>query len=190
MKRAAVLRGLFTLFTTAKTYTVAASCFGVSAVHSVLDEQLTLVASAVPNLNFVAPAPVANPLPVIFTDVPPVAGPLVGLTLVTVGVNLKWSLVVVALVPALVVTVTSTTPAVSAGAFAVIVVAEVTVKDDALTLPKCTAVAPVKPVPEIVTEVPPVVGPLFGVTPVTVGFVPPPDATRCRHVSPSLLHSC
>jgi hypothetical protein len=36
-------------------------------------------------------------------------------------------------------------------------------------LPKFTAVAPVKPVPVIVTLVPPAVGPLLGLTFVTVG---------------------
>ena len=36
-------------------------------------------------------------------------------------------------------------------------------------MPKSTAVAPVKLVPLTVTEVPPAVGPLFGLTPVTVG---------------------
>ena len=35
--------------------------------------------------------------------------------------------------------------------------------------PKSTAVAPVKPVPVTVTEVPPAWGPLFGLTAVTVG---------------------
>lgn len=171
---------------------MAAACFGVTTVHSVLDAQVTLFASAVPKRTVVAPAPVAKPVPKIFTVVPPAAGPLVGVTLVTVGMNLKWSLVVVTLVATLVVTVTSTTPAVSAGAFAVIVVDEVTVNDDVLTPPKCTAVAPVKPVPVIVTEVPPVAGPLLGVTFVTVGapLPPPPDPTRCRHLSASLLHSC
>ena len=35
--------------------------------------------------------------------------------------------------------------------------------------PKLTAVAPVKLVPVMVTTVPPAVGPLLGLTPVTVG---------------------
>ena len=35
--------------------------------------------------------------------------------------------------------------------------------------PKLTAVAPVKPVPVTVTDVPPVLGPEVGLTPVTVG---------------------
>ena len=53
--------------------------------------------------------------------------------------------------PAGVVTVTSTVP-VPAGLSAVIVVALTTVKLVAGVVPKSTAVAPVKPVPVIVTE--------------------------------------
>ena len=37
--------------------------------------------------------------------------------------------------------------------------------------PKLTAVAPLKLVPVMVTTVPPVVGPLLGLTPVTLGGV-------------------
>ncbi len=47
---------------------------------------------------------------------------------------------------------------------AVIWVAESTVNEVAAVAPKVTAVAPVKPVPVIVTEVPPACGPLFGLT--------------------------
>ena len=70
--------------------------------------------------------------------------------------------------PAGVVTVTSTVP-VPAGLSAVIVVSLTTVKLVAGVVPKSTAVAPVKPVPVIVTEVPPAAGPLVGLMPVTVG---------------------
>ena len=52
---------------------------------------------------------------------------------------------------------------------AVIVVALTTVTPVAGVVPKSTAVAPVKPVPVIVTRVPPAAGPLFGLIPVTVG---------------------
>jgi hypothetical protein len=72
--------------------------------------------------------------------------------------------------PAGVVTVTSTTP-LPAGATALIHVAEVTVKLLAAAPPKATAVAPVKPVPLIVTVVPPAAGPPVGLSPVTVGAV-------------------
>jgi hypothetical protein len=63
----------------------------------------------------------------------------------------------------------STVPADSAGATAVICVALSTVKLDASVEPNFTAVAFVKPVPVIVTELPPAVGPDDGLTFVTVG---------------------
>ena len=70
--------------------------------------------------------------------------------------------------PAGVITVTSTVP-VPAGLSAVIVVALTTVTPVAAVVPKSTAVAPVKPVPVIVTKVPPAAGPLVGLMPVTAG---------------------
>ena len=69
------------------------------------------------------------------------------------------------LVPPGPVTVTSTVPAAPAGAVAVMEVALLTVKVEAAVVPNFTAVAPVKLVPVIVTEVPPVVGPEVGLTP-------------------------
>jgi len=75
----------------------------------------------------------------------------------------------VALVPpADVVTVTSTVP-LPAGEVAVIEVALLTLNEVAAVLPNLTAVVPLKLVPVIVTLVPPVVGPKFGATEVTVG---------------------
>jgi hypothetical protein len=73
-----------------------------------------------------------------------------------------------ALVPASVVTVTSTVP-IPAGEVAVIWVALLTVKEPAALLPKLTAVAPEKLVPVMVTLVPPDAGPVFGLTLVTAG---------------------
>ena len=58
-------------------------------------------------------------------------------------------------------TVTSTVPA-AGGAVAVMLVALLTVKLVAAVVPNLTALAPVKPVPVIVTEVPPVLGPELG----------------------------
>jgi hypothetical protein len=75
----------------------------------------------------------------------------------------------VALVPPGVVTVTLTAPALSAGAVAVMLVPPVTVKLVAFVPPNLTAVAPVKLVPVIVTDVPPESGPDVGLTLVTVG---------------------
>ena len=72
-------------------------------------------------------------------------------------------------VPPGVVTVTSTVPALPAGAVAVMEVALLTTTPVAAWAPKWTAVAPVRLVPVMVTEVPPVVGPDEGLTPVTVG---------------------
>ena len=70
--------------------------------------------------------------------------------------------------PAGVVTVTSTVP-VPAGLSAVIEVSLTTVTFVAAVVPKSTAVAPVKLVPVIVTNVPPACEPVVGLRPVTVG---------------------
>jgi hypothetical protein len=70
---------------------------------------------------------------------------------------------------AVVVTVMSTVPAAAAGDVAVIWLALSAVNADALAEPNLTAEAPVRFVPVIVTDVPPPVGPLFGLTLVTAG---------------------
>lgn len=70
--------------------------------------------------------------------------------------------------PPTVVTVASTVP-LPGGDVAVIDVAEFTVKLVALLAPNFTAVAPVKPVPVIATDVPPSAGPEVGEIEVTVG---------------------
>ena len=72
--------------------------------------------------------------------------------------------------PAGVVTVTSTVPAASAGSVAVICVpAELTATLVAALVPKSTSVAPLKPVPVMVTTTPPARVPANGLTSVTVG---------------------
>jgi hypothetical protein len=75
----------------------------------------------------------------------------------------------VALVPPALTTVTSAVPRLPAGAVAEIVVALVTVKV-AEVEPNLTEVAPVKPVPVIVTAVPPAGTPATGLTEDTVGI--------------------
>ena len=82
-----------------------------------------------------------------------------------------WSADEVADVPKDVVTVTSTTaPAVAlAGAMAVIELSLTNVYDDAAVLSNVTPVTPVKPLPDIVTVVPPAVVPVVGEMPVTTG---------------------
>ena len=66
------------------------------------------------------------------------------------------------------VTVTCTMPE-PAGEVAVICVSDFTVTSVALAVPNLTPVAPVNPVPVIVTVVAPAVGPLVGEMDVTVG---------------------
>ena len=110
----------------------------------------------------VAPVIVERFVPVTVIHTPPGSTPLVGLNPVSVGAGMKlnWSATAVALVPPAVVTVMSTVPAGSAGATAVIEVPPpLTVKPLAGVEPKATAVAPVKPVPESVTLVPPEAAP-------------------------------
>ena len=67
-----------------------------------------------------------------------------------------------------VVTVTSTVPD-PAGDVAVIEVSLLKVKPAAFVAPNFTPVTPVKPVPVMVTLVPPATGPVVGLTLVTVG---------------------
>ena len=64
---------------------------------------------------------------------------------------------------------TSTRPAVPAGDGTVISVADTTVKPVAGLVPKWTALAPVNPVPPMLTEVPPEAGPTTGLTELTAG---------------------
>jgi hypothetical protein len=118
--------------------------------------------------------------PLIVTEVPPAAGPVLGSMLVTTGwtalsssshaatLYVNWSAAPVALVPLGVVTVTSTLP-LPAGETAVIEVAELTVKLVAFFSPNLTVVAPLRLVPVTVTDVPPAVLPTLGSTLVTVG---------------------
>jgi hypothetical protein len=121
----------------------------------------------VPNMTAVAPV---NPVPVMVTVVPPIAGPLVGEILVTVGTGtyVNVSSVTIALVPLGVVTRTSTEP-VPAGAVAVRLVAELYVTLAAAIVPNEIVDALVNPVPVIVTVVPPAAGPFAGEMLVTVG---------------------
>jgi hypothetical protein len=75
------------------------------------------------------------------------------------------------LIPFVVVTVTWTVPAAPGGAVAVIWVGR-SIVNVAVAEPNCAAVAVERPVPVIVTVVPPTVGPADGLTPDTVGGAP------------------
>jgi hypothetical protein len=150
------------------TSTVPTPCAGDTAVIDVGPFTKNDVAAVPPNDTAVAPV---NPVPVIVTEVPPAVGPLVGFTPLTEGgaTKLNWSAPVTALVPFGPVTVMSTVPAPCAGDVAVIDVGPFTTNVVAAVPPKDTAVAPVNPAPKIVTDVPPAVGPLPGLTADTDG---------------------
>jgi hypothetical protein len=121
---------------------------------------MKLVAGFVPKPTAVAPV---KPVPVTVTVVPPPTGPAVGLMAATVGVATyeNTALDEAADVPAGVVTVTPTFPA-PAGLTAEIIVGLRTLNVVAAAVPNATPVAPAKPAPVIVTSVPPVSGPAFG----------------------------
>jgi hypothetical protein len=137
---------------------------GLTTVTELALTTVTLVAGAVPKRTAVAPV---KPVPMIATEVPPAAGPDVGLRPVTVGPYANVSAGGLAGdVPLAAVTVTSTAP-VPAGLTVEMDVALTTVKLAAV-VPKSTAVTPVKPVPVIVTGVAPAAGPKAGLKLVTV----------------------
>jgi len=152
------------------TVTTPALPAGVVAVIVVLFTIVTPVAAVPPNVTV---APAAKFVPVIVTAVPPATGPLFGLTLLTVGGAMYVNpLARLPLPPPVFVTVTVTAPALPAGVVAVIVVLFTTVTPVAAALPNVTVAPVAKFVPVIVTDVPPPVEPLFGLTPLTVGIGP------------------
>jgi hypothetical protein len=129
-----------------------------------------LAAATPPNATPVAPLKLE---PVMTTDVPPAVVPPAGLIPVTAGglggvTNVNLSAATSALVPAGVVTVTSTCPGPAAGEVAVIDVVLSTVKVTGVP-PNDTPVAPLKFVPEMATAVPPAVLPPAGLSPLTTG---------------------
>ena len=105
------------------------------------------------------------------TVVPPLAPPVAGEIAVTAGTASKVNLSTadVAEVPSVLVTVTSTAPAVPAGAVKTIWLAVSLENVETRGLPKWTAEAPARSAPLIVTVVPPANGPAEGKIPVTAG---------------------
>src|SRR5271170_781772 len=144
--------------------TVPAASAGAVAETEVAESAVTL-AAVVPNLTEVAPLRL---VPVMVTGVPPAVVPDVGLIPVRVGGVTKVYLSAddVVDVPPGVVTVMSTVPAASAGAVAVMEVAESAVTLAAV-VPNLTEVAPLRLVPVMVTGGPPAVVPDVGSMPVT-----------------------
>jgi hypothetical protein len=139
---------------------------GAVAVSEVSELTVNVEAAVDPNLTAVAPV---NPLPRRLTTVAPESGPELGEIPETVVPYVNLSDVLVVDVPAAVVTVMSTVPAAPLGDTAVMEDVLTTVYEVAAVAPNCTAVAPMKPVPVSVTEVPPTVPPVVGASPVTVG---------------------
>jgi hypothetical protein len=158
----------------------------------VITVPLTIVTSFAGSAPNVTTAPFANFKPVIVTNAPPEIDPADGLMRVTLGtasyVNL--SAAVVPLDPPAVDTVTSTTPALPAGAVQTTVAELTTTTATAGVDPNFTVVPVTNPVPVTVTRDPPARGPAAGLTPSTTGagsyvnlsegdvaLVPPPVET-------------
>ena len=181
------------------TSTVAAACAGRSSTlitvglvtvkqGDVGDPGHGVALMLVPTFTLVALNPVPlKPVPVTVMVLVPAARPAGGDTPVTVGTGayVYWSLLLMALIPPTVVTVTSTVPAACAArSFTVIEVELVTVKHGAvgvvghgvalMLVPTFTLVAlnpvPLKPVPVTVMVLGPAARPAGGATPVTVGI--------------------
>ena len=115
-------------------------------------------------------APLWKPVPFTVTDVPPAIAPVAGVTELTAGAGAMYvkQPVHVAFSASAFVTTTFTAPAVCAEVVPLMLVPEIveTVRAE----PPNDTVAPAEnPVPAMVTEVPPAIGPLFGVTDVTDG---------------------
>jgi hypothetical protein len=146
---------------------VAALWGSVTAVMLVGLVTVKLAAVVVPNLTAVAPK---RSVPVMVTDVPPLALPVGGVNDVMAGADAtKVNPPGAVAVPPPVVRLTLTGPATWASVTADTWVGLVTVKLAAAVAPKSTAVAPMKPLPLMVTALPPLVEPEWGLTVVMVG---------------------
>src|ERR1700693_6010502 len=124
----------------------------VLAVLSVSETTATEVAAA----PIVTVEPARKPLPLILTAVPPAVGPWVGSTEVTVGGAAQVYVGPAVELPPASETITSWAPAAVAAVVAVISVSETTVTEVA-ELPILTVAGEMKPVPLILTGVPPAI---------------------------------
>ena len=139
-------------------------------MHEVVDVQLTPVPGpAVPKVT--ADPPMTKSVPVNITTVPPLTGPVPGLSDSMFGVvsYMNRSATDGAEVPPAVDTVTSTVPE-PGGEVAEHEMSEVQLTDSAPAPPKAAVMPPgTNPVPVRITNVPPLRGPFWGSTAVTVG---------------------
>ena len=111
----------------------------------------------------------ARLVPSMVTTVPPEVGPSDGLTEVIVGASAYVNAESFVTVPPGVVTLTFTVPEPDGEVTVSRVELSTSIEVPGFEVPKSTAVAPVRSVPVIVTDVPPPVGPPDGLTAVTVG---------------------
>jgi hypothetical protein len=153
------------------TFTSTCPAAWAGATATIMPEPLIAneAAATPPKLTNVAPEKL---LPKIVTEVPPAVEPVLMLRLLTTGAadwNVNWSALEVGDVRAELTTLTSTTPADSAGETAVIDVLELTANDEAAWPPNITPLTFVKFVPMITTCVPPAVVPSVVPRPVTAG---------------------
>ena len=147
------------------TLTAPAAPAGAVTVSEVAEAAVTV--AAFDPKSTVSPDAVGLKLvPVIVTEFPPTVVPLVGLIVVIVGAGGTYVYVTAFDVPPIVVTVTLSAPAVPAGAVTVseVVDAAVTVAVLAPNLTVSADAVALKFVPVIVTEFPPTVVPLVGLT--------------------------
>jgi len=147
------------------TFTTPAACAAV--VPAMLVALTVETVSAEPPKDTVAPA--WKPVPAMDTDVPPALGPLFGVTELTVGAAtyVKQPVHVPVCASGF---VTTTLMAPAAWALVVPVMLVALMVDTVSAEPPKETVAPAwNPVPAMETDVPPALGPLFGVTVLRVG---------------------
>ena len=109
-----------------------------------------------------------KPPPMMFTSVPPVVGPEVGVIEEITGAGWNWKLSELSVPPGVVIVI-GTVPARCIGVIASTSVLLTTVKLVAATVPNDTLVVPVRLIPVIVTISPPAVTPVAGNTAVGAG---------------------
>ncbi len=152
------------------TLATPAACGGVTAVRT-SSLRLSMLSAAM--LSNSRTAPLRKFVPVMVTGVPPAIGPLLGTTAMIVGAfgptNSNCPVAAVRR-PSGISTVTFARPAGCGGVTAVRAWSEAMSMDAASVSPKNTSVPSAKPVPRMVTGVPPSTDPLVGVNVATDGM--------------------
>jgi hypothetical protein len=139
---------------------------GAVQVSWVFEVTASALQGCPPMVTAVAPV---NPVPMTVTVLPPAGGTAPGNAPEIVGPDRKVKSPVPVPVPPAVVTTTLAVPKEPAAVTHVADVGELTTNPVHVRAPIFTSLAPVKLVPVMATEVPPVAGPDVGATDVTVG---------------------